>query len=205
MLTHVDRDTAHGPSATAGIFETPADFSIILGGPFFQLLRRAHMTGDALELLRRRVLVIATVAWLPLVLLAAVGGNAFGGDVAVPFLKDIQSHARFIVAMPLLIFAELVVHQRLRAIANEFVVRGLVSADTVDRFQGCVRSAMTLRNSIAAELTMVALIYGVGIPVVWQEFAVHDLGTWYVQATAQGPRFTAAGVWYAYVSVPIFQ
>src|SRR3982751_2499386 len=149
MLTHVDRDTAHGPSATAGMLETPADFSIILGGPFFQLLRRAHMTGNALELVRRRVLVIAAVAWLPLVLLSVLGGSAFGGDVAVPFLKDIQAHARFIVAMPLLIVAELLVHQRLRAIANEFVVRGLVSSETVGRFQGCVRSAMNLRNSIA--------------------------------------------------------
>src|SRR3954453_9518818 len=168
MLTQVDRNTPQAAIKTAGIFETPADFSIILGGPFFQMLRRAHMTGDALELVRRRVVVIAAVAWLPLVLLAVLGGNAFGGDVAVPFLKDIQAHARFVVAMPLLIVAGLVVHQRLRAIANEFVVRGLVSSDTVGRFQGCVRSAMSLRNSIAAELAMVALIYGVGIPVVWQ-------------------------------------
>jgi len=209
MLTHVDRDTAHGALETGGMLgsraEAPINFSIILGGPFFQLLCRAHVSGDALELVRRRVLVIAALAWLPLLVLAVLGGNAFGGDVAVPFLKDIQAHARFIVAMPLLIVAELVVHKRLRPIASEFVVRGLVSSATLDRFEACVRSAMALRNSIAAELAMVALIYGVGIPVIWHDFAVHDVGTWYAQATPQGPRLTAAGVWYAYVSVPIFQ
>ena len=29
------------------------DFSLVLGGPLYQLLRRAHMTGNALELMRR--------------------------------------------------------------------------------------------------------------------------------------------------------
>src|SRR6185503_13688487 len=52
----------------------PRDFSIILGGPLFQLLRRAHMTGDALELLRRRIVVISLVAWLPLLLLSLLHG-----------------------------------------------------------------------------------------------------------------------------------
>jgi hypothetical protein len=49
----------------------PRNFSVILGGPLFQLLRRAHMAGDALQLIKRRVLVIAAFAWLPLLLLAA--------------------------------------------------------------------------------------------------------------------------------------
>jgi hypothetical protein len=31
--------------------------ALVLGGPLFQLLRRAHLSGDALELVRRRVLV----------------------------------------------------------------------------------------------------------------------------------------------------
>src|SRR6185369_12864794 len=37
----------------------PPDFSLVLGGPLYQLFRRAHLTGDALQLLRRRVLVLA--------------------------------------------------------------------------------------------------------------------------------------------------
>jgi hypothetical protein len=46
----------------------PLDFSLVLGGPLFQLLRRAHLSGDALELLRRRTLAITIFTWLPLVL-----------------------------------------------------------------------------------------------------------------------------------------
>ena len=44
--------------------ESP-DFSLVLGGPLFQLLRRSHMSGDALELMRRRIIIIPLLAWLP--------------------------------------------------------------------------------------------------------------------------------------------
>ena len=52
----------------------PADFSLVLGGPLFQLLRRAHLAGDALQMLRRRVVVLTTLAWAPLLVLSVVKG-----------------------------------------------------------------------------------------------------------------------------------
>jgi hypothetical protein len=45
-----------------GLLQDPYDFSLVLGGPLFQLLRRAHLSGDALELLGRRILVISLLA-----------------------------------------------------------------------------------------------------------------------------------------------
>ena len=179
----------------------PRNFSIILGGPLFQVLRRAHMTGDALELVRRRVLVIAAIGWVPLLALALLGGDALGGPAAVPFLKDFEVHVRFLVAMPLLIVAELVVHLRLRPVAYEFLARGLVSPGGIPRFHEAIRSAMRLRNSLVAELLMVGVVYSLGVPVVWRALSALDVPTWF----ARDNHFTAAGFWYAYVSVPMFQ
>ena len=34
------------------------DFSLVLGGPVFQLFRWAHLSGDTMELLKRRIIVI---------------------------------------------------------------------------------------------------------------------------------------------------
>jgi hypothetical protein len=51
------------------------DFSLVLGGPLFQLLRRAHLTGNTLELLQRRMIVISSFAWVPLLVLSVVGGR----------------------------------------------------------------------------------------------------------------------------------
>jgi hypothetical protein len=59
------------------IRQEPPDFSLILGGPLFQLFRRAHLSGGVLELLHRRIIVITMFAWLPL-LVACRGGNVTG-------------------------------------------------------------------------------------------------------------------------------
>src|SRR5436309_5545950 len=93
-----------------GSVPAPQDFSLVLGGPLFQLLRRAHLSDDALTMVRRRIIVIALFAWLPLLVLSALQGQFLGGSVAVPFGLDIEAHVRFLVAIPLLIIAELVVH-----------------------------------------------------------------------------------------------
>ena len=183
----------------------PREFSIILGGPLYQLLRRARVTDDALHLVRRRIVLIAAVAWLPLLVLASVAGDALGTAVPVPFLKDIEVHVRFLVAMPLLIAAELLVHLRLRPVANEFLVRGLVREGSAQRFDACLESAMRLRNSVLAELVMIGLVYGIGVPVVWRELSALNVASWYTHVTPQGPELTPAGVWYAYVALPLFQ
>ena len=74
------------------------DLSLMLGGPLYQLYRRTHLAGDALELLRRRVLAIALIAWVPLLLLSLVEGHAWGG-VKVPFLLDIEMHVRLLIVI----------------------------------------------------------------------------------------------------------
>jgi hypothetical protein len=185
--------------------DDPRDFSIVLGGPLYQLLRRAHVSGDALELVRRRMLVIGAIAWVPLLVLAIASGTAFSGP-PVPFIQDFQVHSRFLLAVPLMIAAELLVHMRLRPIAQEFLVRGLVPEESMGRFRDCLHSAFRWRNSIWAELAMIALIYGVGVPFVWKHYANLDVeSTWYAVRGLEGVSLTAAGYWYAYVSVPLFQ
>jgi len=52
------------------VLQEPPDFSLVLGGPLYQLWRRSRLTGDALELLRRRIVVFALLAWAPLLLLS---------------------------------------------------------------------------------------------------------------------------------------
>ena len=191
--------------ASDAAHEDPRNFSIILGGPLYQLLRRARCTDDALHLIRRRILVIVGFAWLPLLVLAVLAGDAWGDSVPVPFLRDIEAHVRFLVAMPLLIVAELVVHWRLRPVAHEFLVRGLVRPADVERFHGCVDAAMRLRNSILAEIAMIVFVYAVGVPVIWRALTALNVSSWYAHVSPQGTAVTSAGIWYAYVALPLFQ
>lgn len=184
----------------------PPDFSPFLGGPLFQLLRRTRLSGDAMELLHRRIVVIALVAWLPLLVLSTLA-SLQGYRAEVPFLADFAVHARFLLAMPLLIVAELVVHQRMRSVVSQFLERQLVPEGAMPRFHAAIASALKLRDSVFIEAALVALVYAVGVQVVWRHYTVPAAATWYVAPTAGGggSRLSLAGVWYGYVSMPLFQ
>jgi hypothetical protein len=186
-------------------FREPQDFSLVLGGPLFQLLRRSHLSDDTLELVRRRVIVIALLAWLPLLVLSALEGQALGGRAVVPFLLDVEAHARFLVALPLLIIAELVVHQRMRLVVRQFLERNLIPEDALPRFDGALASAFRLRNSVFAEVLLIAFIYIVGILIFWRHYVALSSATWYAVPATEGLELSFAGGWYAYVSLPLYQ
>jgi hypothetical protein len=196
---------SHTPAVSNGPLQDPQDFSLVLGGPLFQLLRRARLSDDALTLQRRRIVVISLVAWLPLLLLSAMGGQLLGGSVAVPFLLDVEVHVKFLVAVPLLVAAELVVHQRMRSLGQVFRDRDLVPASAVARFEAAIASAYRLRNSVLAEALLIVLVYVVGILIVWRHYTALDTSTWYATTAAEGSRLSPAGMWYGFVSLPFFQ
>lgn len=181
------------------------DFSLVLGGPLFQLLRRAHLTDDALTHLRQRVVAISLVGWLPLLALSALEGQAWGGSAAVPFIHDAEVHVRFLVVVPLLIVAELVVHQRMRFLLKQFLERDLIPESAMPRFDAAIASAFRLRNSVPAELLLIAFVYGVGILIVWRQYIALDASTWYATPSIDGPKASLAGMWFGYVSLPLFQ
>ena len=186
-------------------FDAPPDFSLVLGGPLYQLLRRSRLSGDALELMRQRIIVISLIAWLPLLLLSALEGQLLGGNAAVPFLLDVDVHMRFLVALPLLIVAEMVVHQRMRFVVRQFLDRNLIPESALIRFDGALASALRLRNSVLAEVLLIAFVYIVGILIIWRHYTALATATWYAAPTVEGLQLSLSGVWYGYVSVPIFQ
>jgi len=181
------------------------EFSLVLGGPLFQLLRRAHLTDDALTHLRQRVVVIGLLGWLPLLVLSTLQGQVWGGSVAVPFLHDVEAHVRFLVVVPLLIVAELVVHRRMRFLVKQFLERELVPESAMPRFDAAIASAFRLRNSVPAELLLIAIVYGLGILVIWRQYVALDAATWYATPAVDGPQLSLAGMWFGYVSLPLFQ
>jgi hypothetical protein len=180
------------------------DFSLVLGGPLYQFWRRLFLAGPALELLARRMIGIPSVAWLPLLLLTAYEGVAIGHAVRVPFLYDLEVHARYLVAIPILLIAEIVVHQRIRVVVRQFVDTGIVTSETLPAFRAAIASAMRLRNSLAVELIMVVFVFGFGW-TIWQGESGLTGSTWYAIVDGASSHLTGAGQWYVHVSIPIFQ
>jgi hypothetical protein len=182
-----------------------SDFSIVLGGPLYQLLRRAHLSDDTLALVHRRIVAGVLLTWVPLLLLTTLGGTVWWGEVGVPFLLNAEVHTRFLIAMPLLIVAELGVHRRMRQLVLHFYNRNLIRKEDEPRMTAAIASALRLRNSLAAEITLIILIYAVGIPM--REYLAVDTRTWAFSAAGDHGfgSLTPAGWWQALVSVPVFQ
>jgi hypothetical protein len=187
------------------LFHDPQDFSLVLGGPLFQFLRRSHLADDTLMLLWRRIIVISLFAWLPLLLFSVLEGQALGGSAAIPFLMDVDVYTRFLVAIPLLIIAELVVHRRMRFLVKQFLERDLIPDNARARFDAAIASAFRLRNSALAEVLLIAIVYIVGILIVWRRYIVLDTATWYATPSVNGLKLSFTGMWFAYVSLPVFQ
>src|SRR5262249_37035667 len=136
----------------------------------------------------------------PLLLLSIVEGLAVGG-ATIPFFYDLAAHVRFLVAIPVLVLAEIPIGARLRQTTAQFVVAGLVRPEDKSRFGNVIRDTLRLRDSRVAELIVLAAVY-VATFANLQHSGLHQGSTWYMP-TAEG--FSPVGWWYAFVSVPIFQ
>jgi hypothetical protein len=200
--------TTHTQNNLPGPNEPP-DFSLVLGGPLFQLLMRSRLATPAFELMKRRIVFITLFAWLPLLLLSLITGKAWRGG-GLPFLYDIEMHARFLVALPLLIGAELLVHQRLRLVVGQFIDLDIITEAVLPRFKEVIASAMKLRNSVAMELILFILVFAGGYYLwnLWSTVGGMErtgTGTWYATVTDGRTQLSLAGYWYIFVSRPLFQ
>jgi len=183
--------------------QEPAEFSLVVGGPLYRMLKRAHLSGSALELLVRRILVISLLAWLPLLVLSAIERHLRGGQ-NLPFLFDIESHVRFLVALPLLIFAELIVHGRLAPVVRRFTERGVVTPEDRPKFNAAVEAVSRARNSLWLEFGVLLFTFTVGV-WVWRHEVALGSSTWYALPDRTGLHLTLAGDWFCLVSIPLFQ
>jgi len=183
----------------------PPDVSLFSGGIVQHLVRRAGVKGRDFMRLRLLSIVIApAVCWIPLAILAAIEGTLLPKSVSVPFLIDVGAHVRFLVVVPLLILGGIVAEQRIRPTIEQFVSRHLIPDDKLDDFGRALRSSLQRGDSVVADVVILLLIYGVIAPVFWRTHAA-SASTWFVSAASAGSKPTLAGLWYAYVSLPLLQ
>jgi hypothetical protein len=179
------------------------NFSLVLGGPLYQLIRRTHLDDEVGSHLRCRILVICGLIWLPLLACCAFTGTLTAG-VAIPFLVDVETHARFLIGVPLMLIAEYLVHLRMRGIVAQFVERRLIPEPALERFRAAILNAMAWRNSVAAELAIIAIVLPLGY-YVRDEFLTLKTSTWHLTVGTEGSSLTLPGFWFSWVSNPLLQ
>ena len=187
----------------SGLLQEPPDFSLVLGGPLYQMLRRTRLTGPTLELLRRRVVFSVLLCWVPLAVLSLAQAHFLDG-ATLSFFRDIETHVRFLVSLPVLILAEVIVHQRIRLAVKSFVERCVVTAEELPKFYAAINSAMRIRDSVVVEIALLVFVFTLGT-WIWRHQVALDVASWYASPQSGRINLTIAGYWFAFVSVPVFQ
>jgi hypothetical protein len=183
--------------------EEPHDFSVVLGGPLYRMLRRSHLAGSGPQLLRRLAAISILLCWVPLVALSLAQGHFLGGT-SLSFLRDIETHVRFLVSLPVLLLAEVFVRLRIGPILENFVERQVVSGEELPKFYAAIRAATRFHNSVVAEIALFVLVFTAGA-WFWRLQIAPDVATWYAYSEGGRVHLTMAGYWLAFVSVPLFQ
>ncbi len=114
-----------------------------------RLMRRAGLLRFDGHDLRRQALALVALTWLPLLMFAVLRRVAKGPGGAF-FFVDLPVHARFLVALPMLLLAESLLNTRCKQAVTR-VADELAPPDDGDRLAMFVRRAERWRDSTLAE------------------------------------------------------
>ncbi|MBI5757989.1 MAG: hypothetical protein HZA46_05680 [Planctomycetales bacterium] len=177
------------------------------GGPSYRLMQRIGLVRGDDPSVRRRIVAFLALTWIPLLILCALETRAIAGTAEESFLLDFASYARFFIAVPLLIVAEVIVGPRLTSAGMQFVQAGFVRAEDYPAFDQAIARAARRRESLCAEL----ILLGMALIGAWT-FTAETIGggatgTWNSTFTASdaGQRLSFAGLWYHVAAVPLLQ
>ncbi len=180
------------------------DFSLVRGGVIYQLLLRFSLIKPGSYSVVQRSIFFALITWLPLLMLSVAQGLALDSALQVPFLKDIAAYSRFLLAIPVLIAAEVVIDISVITTVKYFLYSGLVEAAELPNFKAAIAEVAKLRDSILLEPCLFLIAYIItGIVFIRELSSVTS--AWSALGTGTAKQLTLAGWWYALVSLPIYQ
>jgi hypothetical protein len=181
-----------------------ADFSLVREGPLHDIQRAAHLIPAGRFGVFRRMAVVIAIGWLPLVLWALWNRRAIESGAIEPLLQHFGVHARFLVAVPLLLLAEPVAEAVGRRIVSYFVTSGLVPPAERPAFLEILRHGRRLLRSRWALAAIAAIVAALAVSGAAASRHPHEL-QWAVTADGAGEHATFASWWFLWVSLPLYQ
>ncbi|PWT76662.1 MAG: hypothetical protein C5B59_06005 [Bacteroidetes bacterium] len=179
------------------------DFSFIQNGIFYSWLQRLNLAGPSTRSYLLRILAICGIVWLPLLILTLLQGLTFGRQVEIPFAHDFVTHARLLVIIPILVFSERSVDYRLKELSRFFFTAGILNKDDYSKFAKIKQAIVRYSLSWWADLVILILIAS-NIVIRWKS-QPHVSSFWVLRPENGTEVISWAGIWYLYISIPLFQ
>lgn len=167
-------------------------------------LSRLHLGGQKRFLVFKKIIFFTVITWLPLLLFSLFEGNFINTSVKIPFLKDIATNAKFLIAFPVLFLAESTIRNNVREALIHFIESGIISENNVVEFNSFIKRYSQLYYSRISEILIFLLAYS-GAVLVWGSDDSDIFASSWKYVSADGSERTIAGFWSIWVSIPIFQ
>jgi hypothetical protein len=130
-------------------------------------------------------------------------GLAWGDKVEITFLKDFATHARFLVIIPLLIFAEGSVDFRLKELTSQFFHAGILNETDIPRYDIIKAKIKRLSESLLADIVILLIVASNILTRFVQTEA--SISHWGFLPEQKGNTISWAGIWVLSFSLTIFQ
>ena len=101
----------------------------------------------------RRIIFAVAIGWLPLVLLTAI----FAPGAVVELLTDYKVASRMLIAVPVLLFGQILMESKFRTIVST-AREDLVAPADMPRFDEILATIARLRDSVLPELAIAVLV-----------------------------------------------
>jgi hypothetical protein len=183
-------------------------FQLSSGGlvHWIQVRMRGQDAGDFP--VRIQLLIAITLLWLPLVLLTLFAGTFHGGEVVKPFIHDLVPQVRFLIALPILLLADMAIDPAVSVAVRNLQASGVVPDDQRSRFRAALARLAQLRDSVWPDVIMLVLAFG----FTWlfrpgygpSAIEIAD-ASWLRSISDGNVTLSMAGWWYLLVSAPLFQ
>jgi hypothetical protein len=182
---------------------TDVHFSLFEGDGLQRLYGKLGLSRFSRFRLLKRCTLMVLLTWVPVALLAWMGGNYGGGLVATNFFADFAAYAQFVIAMPLFMLAEPIIDTSTRSAAREFVSDGIVRAEDWPRLERINVQIRRLRTSLWPDVVCIALACAMSAVILVPEFSASPLPTWHVQNWPLGRTLSLPGWWEFVIAIPL--
>lgn len=181
------------------------NFSLVEGATGYHFQPLLGMAISNRRQVITRAIVTALLSWLPLLILSLFQSSAFGHGTKIPFLFDYAAHVRFLVALPLLVVAGMIIDPKVRIAVRHFVNSGLVTSHRLPAFEDALAKTSKLRD---APLAAALVAFAAFVPSFWLEGGEvigSGTSTWHHLAPPGGDSLSLAGWWFALFSAPLYR
>jgi hypothetical protein len=180
------------------------DFSLTSSGIFHKLVSGLRLEGTSAKHITKKILFLIAITWLPLLALSTLQGLAFGDKVDIPFWKDFAIHSKFLIILPLLLFAEGPFDFKLKEITIQFFRSGILDQQDLGRYEEIKKKVKGLADSIWPDvIILIAIVSNLLFRFI--SVGAGQISIWIFLPDNQTSSISWAGIYLAIICGPFFQ